>query len=201
MFINLKGTKLSMLDIVRAHLKEHREVLDSIEDDSSDSILRFAKKIISVIRKNGTIFWCGNGGSASDSMHISAELIGRFKKNRIPLKSISLSSDISAITCIANDFGYDEIFSRQLQGLGKEGDILVAISTSGESQNIINAITTAKTKKISSYAFLGKGGGRAIRLVDDFVNINSNSTARVQEMHITIGHILCDLIEEGLGIN
>jgi D-sedoheptulose 7-phosphate isomerase len=190
-----------MQNIIKDHLKEHADVLESIDNDCSEKIMSTAKKIINVIANNGTIFWCGNGGSASDSQHISAELIGRFKKNRIPLKSISLSSDISAITCIANDFGYDEIFSRQLEGLGKEGDILIAITTSGESQNIINVINMAKTKNINTYALLGKGGGRAIELLDDYIHINSNSTARVQEMHITIGHILCDLVEVGLGIN
>ena len=190
-----------MQNILKVHLQEHREILDSIEKDSNENILRTAKKIISVIKNNGTVFWCGNGGSASDSQHISAELIGRFKKNRIPLKSISLNSDTAAITCIANDFGYDEIFSRQLDGLGQEGDILLPISTSGQSKNIINAINMAKIKKISSYALLGKGGGEAINLVDGYIHINSNTTARVQEMHIMIGHILCDLIEDGLGIN
>jgi D-sedoheptulose 7-phosphate isomerase len=190
-----------MENVLKVHLQEHREILDSIERDSNENILRTAKKIISVIKKNGTVFWCGNGGSASDSQHISAELIGRFKKNRIPLKSISLNSDTAAITCIANDFGYDEIFSRQLDGLGQVGDILLPISTSGQSKNIINAINMAKTKKISTFALLGKGGGEAIKLVDDYIHVNSKTTARVQEMHITIGHILCDLIEEGLGIN
>ena len=117
-----------------------------------------------------------------------------------PLKSIALNADTSAITCIANDFGYDEIFSRQLDGLGSEGDIFLPISTSGNSKNIVNAIKLAKTKKISTFALLGKGGGEAAELADKFILVNSNTTARVQEMHITIGHILCDLIEEGLGL-
>ena len=189
-----------MQNIIKEHFQEHKDTLDSFEKNSLADILSTANAIISVIKKNGTVFWCGNGGSASDSQHISAELIGRFKKNRIPLKSISLNSDTTAITCIANDFGYDEIFSRQLDGLGQEGDIFLPISTSGESRNIINAIKMAKTKKIITYALLGKGGGSAIKLVDNCIHVNSNVTARVQEMHILIGHILCDLIEEGLNL-
>jgi len=190
-----------MQDILKVHFQEHRDILDSTEQDSKESISRAAQKIISVLKNKRTVFWCGNGGSASDSQHISAELIGRFKKNRVPLKSIALNSDTTAITCIANDFGYEEIFSRQLDGLGQEGDILVAISTSGQSKNIIKAIEMAKKKQITSFALLGKGGGEAIKIVDDYIHINSDITARIQEMHIMIGHILCDLIEDGLGIN
>lgn len=189
-----------MKEIVTYHLEEHKKTLDFLFDDSVDKIISISEKIIIALKNNNTIFWCGNGGSASDSQHLAAELIGRFNKNRIPLKSIALNSDTSAITCIANDFGYDEIFSRQLDGLGSSGDIFIPISTSGNSLNILNAIKLAKKKDIITLALLGKGGGEAINIVDDYILVNSMTTARVQEMHITIGHILCDLIEEGLNL-
>jgi len=189
-----------MKEIVTYHLEEHKKTLDYLFDDSVDKIISISEKIIIALKNNNTIFWCGNGGSASDSQHLAAELIGRFNKNRIPLKSIALNSDTSAITCIANDFGYDEIFSRQLDGLGSSGDIFIPISTSGNSLNILNAIKLAKKKDIITLALLGKGGGEAINIVDDYILVNSMTTARVQEMHITIGHILCDLIEEGLNL-
>ena len=189
-----------MNDLVTHHFQEHRAVLDVTEKESTDKIITIAGKIVIALKNKKTILWCGNGGSASDSQHLAAELVGRFSKNRIPLKSIALNADTSAITSIANDFGYNEIFSRQLDGLGAEGDILLPISTSGDSVNIINAIKLAKIRKISTFALLGKGGGMALKLADESIVVNSNTTARVQEMHITIGHILCDLIEEGLGL-
>ena len=130
-------------------------------------------------------------------MHID---IGRYDKNRKPIRSISLTSDTAVLTCIANDFGYDEIFARQLDGLGKPGDTLVAISTSGKSQNVINAIKQAKYMKINTIGLLGKSGGETLPLCDDVIVVPSQTTARVQEMHIFFGHILCDLIEEGLGL-
>jgi D-sedoheptulose 7-phosphate isomerase len=130
---------------------------------------------------------------------MATELIGRFKKNRIPLKSISLNSDTAALTCIANDFGYENIFSRQLEGLGKPQDVLIVLSTSGNSQNINNALIKAKELSISSIALLGKGGGESLGMAETVILIDSNSTARVQESHQLISHILCELIEAKLG--
>lgn len=192
--------KTEMSDIYNFHINEHKKVVNELSESLGEDVIRIAKKITSVIKSGGTVFWCGNGGSSSDSQHLSAELIGRFKNNRIPLKSVSLNSDTAAITCIANDFGYDDIFSRQLEGLGSAGDILIPISTSGESNNIVNVINMAKRKKIFTCSLLGKSGGKALKLVDDCIFIKSDTTARVQEMHIMVGHILCDLIEFGLGL-
>ena len=154
--------------------------------------------MISSLKNKGTIYWCGNGGSSSDSQHLAAELIGRFDKNREPLRALSLTTDSAVLTCIANDFGFDDIFSRQIEGLGKQGDILVGISTSGESENIFRALKKAKEKGLTTIGFLGKGGGRIQSLCDNHITINSNITARIQEMHILIGHILCESIEDGL---
>jgi D-sedoheptulose 7-phosphate isomerase len=159
-----------------------------------------SKIVTEALKKNKTIFWCGNGGSAAESSHLAAELIGRFKGNRIPLASISLNADIAALTCIANDFGYNQIFSRQIEGLGKTGDVLIVLSTSGKSENISNVLIKAKEMGIKSIALLGKGGGDAAALADIPIVINSDETARIQEIHLFIGHSLCEIVEMKLGL-
>ena len=189
-----------MNNIIQSNLEEHKEVLNQLY--SVEVVIEeVARLLICSLKENKTVFWCGNGGSASDAQHLTGELIGRFKGDRKPLKSISLNADSAVMTCIVNDYGYDHIFSRQIEALGSDGDILIGISTSGNSNNVNNAFKKAKEKNIHTVGFLGKGGGEAFKLADHSILIPSESTARVQEMHITIGHILCDLIEEGLGIN
>lgn len=188
------------LDLIAENINEHLTTLNTIKDKDLKNILEFYNIILASIKKKGTIFWCGNGGSASDSQHLAAELIGRYKSNRKPLKSISLNSDTSVLTCISNDFGYENIFSRQLEGIANHNDVLIIISTSGNSKNIINAIKLAKKKKIKVLGLLGKNGGACKNLIKNKIIINSNNTARIQEMHIMIGHIICDLIEEQFGI-
>ena len=185
---------------IQNHILEHLEVIKLIDDSFIDKLYSGAELIVKTLQNGNTVFWCGNGGSASDSQHLAAELIGRFDKNRKPIRSVSLSSDSAVLTCISNDFGYDEVFARQLEGLGKKGDILVAISTSGKSKNVLNAILRAKRMQITSIGFLGKGGGEASSLCDNAIIVPSQTTARIQEMHIFFGHILCDLIEEGLDL-
>jgi D-sedoheptulose 7-phosphate isomerase len=150
---------------------------------------------------NALVMWCGNGGSASDSMHLSAELIGRSKKTRKPLRSISLAADSPAITCISNDFGYENLFSRQIEGLGNENDILVSLTTSGNSPNIINAIKKAKELNLKTILMSGNSGGKCANITDLELLVPSTSTARIQEMHMLIGHTLCDLVEEQLNLN
>ncbi len=147
----------------------------------------------------GLFFFCGNGGSASDSQHLTAEFIGRFKRERKPFKAISLNSDTSVLTCISNDFEFDDIFSRHIEALGSGNDLLIAISTSGKSINIVNVLKKAKSKGLKTIAFLGKDCGIAKNFADISLIIPSYSTARIQEMHILIGHILCDLVEKELG--
>jgi D-sedoheptulose 7-phosphate isomerase len=176
---------------------EHRKLLDSIYSK------KFSKKIINIsniiaksLKSGGMIFWCGNGGSASDSQHLSAELIGRLKKNRKPLRSISLSSNIAGITCISNDFGYHKLFSRQLEGLGKKNDVIVCITTSGKSKNIIEVLKMARRKKIKSIGFLGGNGGAAIKQANTSLLIPSKNTARIQEMHIFLGQLICSNVEK-----
>ena len=189
-----------MQDVIKKNFSEHINVINNTLEANNNLIEHYGELLSSCLEKKGTIFWCGNGGSASDSQHLAAELIGRYDKNRKPIRSISLSSDAAVMTCISNDFGYDELFARQLEGLGKKGDILIAITTSGKSQNVLNAINQAKRMQIHTIGLLGKGGGKAKLLCDTAIIVPSQTTARVQEMHILFGHIFCDLIEEGLDL-
>jgi D-sedoheptulose 7-phosphate isomerase len=189
-----------MNKIIQTNLSEHLDVFNKLHNLDT-AIEGVAKLMIKSLRQNKTIFWCGNGGSASDAQHLTGELIGRFKGDRRPLKSISLNADSAVMTCIVNDYGYEHLFSRQIQGLGSKGDILVGISTSGASDNVNNAFRAAKDKELYTVGLLGKDGGEALKLVDHSIVIPSQSTARIQEMHIAIGHIICELIEKGLEIN
>ena len=188
-----------MNEIIKKHIDEHQSVLSTLAS-LAPQIETVAKHMIKALQNGKTIFWCGNGGSASDAQHLAAELVGRFVGDRKALKSISLNADSAVMTCIVNDYGYEHIFSRQVEGLGINGDVLVGITTSGNSENVLNAITVANQKQMTTISLLGKGGGKALSLVSEAIVIDSNTTARIQEMHIIIGHILCDLIEEGLNL-
>jgi D-sedoheptulose 7-phosphate isomerase len=189
---------MALMQRIESEFKEHISVASDCINLSNNIDLA-ANICASSIKSGGRLFFCGNGGSG-DSQHLAAELIGRLKKNRIPLAAISLTVDSSAITCIGNDFGFDNIFSRQLEGLGKKGDVLIAISTSGMSENVINAVNKANNLGIKTIGFLGKSGGKIISICDLVILVPSNETGRIQEMHILIGHILCGLIENILNI-
>lgn len=155
-----------------------------------------AKAWIASLEQGNKIMFCGNGGSAGDSQHLAAELVGRYKINRPALPALALTVDTSALTAIANDFGYEQVFSRQVEGLGRAGDCLVGISTSGNSQNIVNAFIKAKETGIKTIAFTGEGGGKMKELADICLNVPSSVTNNIQEMHIACGHILCDMAEK-----
>jgi D-sedoheptulose 7-phosphate isomerase len=187
-------------DLLFSKVKILKELLSGIDSKYGNTFNASAKVIANALQYKNTIFWCGNGGSAAESSHLAVELIGRFKNNRRSLPSLSLNADTSAITCIANDFGYDEIFSRQLEGLGKKGDVLVVLSTSGKSENISRVLRKAKDLGIVSIALLGKGGGIAASLSDYSIVIDSEETARIQEVHLLLGHTLCEYAEIELGI-
>ena len=174
-------------------------LLSSLLDRHEVVFNQSAQVFASALKQGNTIFWCGNGGSAAESSHLAVELIGRFKNNRRPLPSVSLNSDTSAITCIANDFGYDEIFARQLEGLAKPGDVLVVLSTSGKSENILRALRKANELGVTSIALLGKGGGPAANLASHAIIIESSETARIQEMHLLMGHTFCEFAEMEMG--
>jgi len=150
---------------------------------------------VSTLRAGGKILWCGNGGSAGDSQHLAAELVGRYRRERRGMASLALTTDSSALTSIANDYGYEAVFSRQVEALGVEGDLLVGISTSGNSQNVVAALAAARRHGMATVAFTGAGGGRIAKLADHLFAVASKETARIQEAHILAGHMLCDWIE------
>lgn len=146
------------------------------------------------------LMFCGNGGSAADSQHLASELTGRFIKDRRPLAAMALSTDSSALTCIGNDYAFDEVFARQVAALGRSGDVLVAISTSGNSRNVVRAVEEARSAGMQVIGLLGREGGVLKAMCDVPIVVPSQVTARIQEAHILIGHTLCGLIEESLGL-
>lgn len=166
--------------------------------DLSPKIEQAALTCISSIQSGGKIIFCGNGGSAADSQHLAAEIVGRYKKNRPAMSALSLTVDTSILTAVANDFSYDDIFSRQIEGLGNKGDVLIAISTSGNSSNIIKAAQQAMKMGITVIAFTGQSGGKIKDLADILINVPSTATNHIQEMHIAVGHMMCGLIEDAL---
>ena len=152
------------------------------------------------LQKGGKLMLCGNGGSAADSQHLAAEFTGRFMKDRPPIAAVALSTDTSALTCIGNDYSFNDIFSRQVQALGKAGDCLIAISTSGKSGNVLAAVAAAKSLGIKSIGLLGRDGGKLKAQCDVAIVVPSQVTARIQEAHILIGHSLCGAVELKLGL-
>ena len=188
-------------NIINHSFNENTKVIENTFNSISKKIELASEVIAKAINSGGTIFWCGNGGSAADSQHIAAEFVGRFKKNRKPLRSIALTTDSSVLTCISNDFSYDEIFSRQLEALGRKNDVLVTITTSGNSKNIIKALSQASKMGIKTIGLLGKKGGKCKKLVNLPLIVPSSSTARIQEAHILIEHVLCEIVENKLGFN
>jgi D-sedoheptulose 7-phosphate isomerase len=151
------------------------------------------------VRGGGRIFFFGNGGSASDAQHLAAELVVRFVKNRPAIAGIALTTDTSALTAAGNDFGFDEIFARQIEALARPGDLAIGFSTSGNSANVIRALAQARSQGVATAAFTGGTGGRMVELADHVILVPSPVTARIQEMHITIGHMLCGALEDRLG--
>lgn len=184
-----------MRDIILSELISHREVIDRVIEKMQEDIQIASELVIQTLKSGNKIIICGNGGSAADAQHISAELTGRFKKKRGALPAIALTVDSSALTAISNDYGYDRVFSRQFEALAKEGDLLIAISTSGNSKNIIEALKVSKELNCKSLGFSGKGGGDMSEFCDINLIIPSDDTARIQEMHITVGHIICHLVD------
>jgi D-sedoheptulose 7-phosphate isomerase len=193
--------KSTYKELIENAFKEHVNVLQETQITIGENIELSADIIAKSLASGGTIFWCGNGGSAADSQHIAAEFVGRFKKDRRPLRSIALTTDTSVLTCVANDYSYEEIFSRQLNALGRDGDVLVAITTSGKSENIKQALIQAQSMKIKTIGLLGKKGGDCKDYSDVSLIVPSDITARIQETHILIEHLLCELVEHKLGLN
>jgi D-sedoheptulose 7-phosphate isomerase len=164
----------------------------------ADKIAQSAQLIARALKEGRKVLLFGNGGSATDASHIAAEFVGRYHKDRAPLPAIALGSDPAAVTCIANDYGYEELFARQVKAHGQKGDIAIAISTSGNSPNILKGIEAAKACGLTTIGWTGHAGGKMAGLVDHAFVVPSTVTARIQESHITLGHVLCELIEEQL---
>ena len=163
---------------------------------SEDKIQTIIKKIINCFDKNGKLIFCGNGGSASDSQHLAAEFIGRYKLDRKPLPAIALNTDTSVLTAISNDLGYAKVFERQIEALANENDILFAISTSGKSINVINAVNAAKRLKVFTICFTGAKNNKLSDLTDISINVPAEQVNHIQEMHIMVGHFICELVEK-----
>ena len=185
----IKNAIQNSIDVKRAIL-QNESLLQTIE--------QVAKTMIETIKRGNAVFWCGNGGSAADAQHLAAELSGRFYYDRQPLPSEALHCNTSYLTAVANDYGYEVVYSRLIAGLGKKGDLLVGLSTSGNSQNILNAFEKAKELGITTVAMTGETCGKMASQADFLINIPSTDTPRIQESHITIGHILCEIIEATL---
>lgn len=152
--------------------------------------------IVDCFKNNGTVLLCGNGGSAADAQHLAAEFSGRFYKDREPLNAEALHVNTSYLTAVANDYSFKEVYSRLVKAKGKKGDVLIALSTSGNSANIVEAAKTAKAKEMKVIAFTGKDGGKLKEYADFLINVPSTDTPRIQECHILVGHIICQLVEE-----
>jgi D-sedoheptulose 7-phosphate isomerase len=181
------------------NLEEHRELFSRLEcvqpQLDAASVL-----IVAALAGGGKLMFCGNGGSAADSQHLASEFTGRFINDRRPLAALALTTDSSALTCIANDYSFDDVFCRQVLGLGREGDCLIAISTSGNSRNVIRAAEAARGGGMHTVGLLGRDGGKLRDLCDVPIVVPSMSTARIQEAHSFIGHTLCALVEQALGV-
>jgi D-sedoheptulose 7-phosphate isomerase len=183
-----------MKDIIENEFDEHIKVANSL-NNLTDDLAAAAQLCIDSIRNGGKILLFGNGGSAADAQHIAAELIGRYKTDRKSLPAIALSTDTSALTSIANDYGYDNVFKRQIEGIANKGDVAIGISTSGNSSNVINALKLALELNCKTIGFSGQVVGEMKDICDINLAVPSEDTPRIQEMHIVIGHTICHLID------
>ncbi|HMA61752.1 MAG TPA: D-sedoheptulose 7-phosphate isomerase [bacterium] len=191
-------TEKEIYENIKSQLQSSAEIKRKIKEKCSESIFMAARKMTESLQKGGKIFLCGNGGSAADSQHIAAELLVRLNFERDALAAIALTTDTSILTASANDYDFGKIFVRQLQGLAKPGDLLIAISTSGNSGNVIQAVEHCQQNNIQTVGLTGKDGGKLAGLADLVITVPSQNVQRIQEGHITIGHILCDIVEKNL---
>ncbi|RQO32689.1 phosphoheptose isomerase [Taibaiella sp. KBW10] len=183
-------------EIIQRSIAVKQEILS--DDTLLAQVQSLTEKIVTTFQNGGKVLFCGNGGSAADAQHLAAEFSGRFYTDRDPLPSEALHCNTSYLTAVANDYGYEFVYSRLLKGMGKPGDILVGLSTSGNSANILKAFEQARSMGITTVAFTGATGGQMKDLADILINIPSEDTPRIQESHITLGHITCELVERHL---
>lgn len=190
--------KKHKIEIVKKQLNDSIETKKSLTQKNIEAIVKISDAIVNAYKKGKKVIWFGNGGSAADAQHLAGELVSKFYIERRGLPSIALNTNTTILTAIANDYDFQNVFSRQIEALANEGDIVVGISTSGTSKNIIAGIKEAKKKKAVTVGFTGESGGKLKNLVDFLVNVPSNDTPRIQESHITIGHIICYIVEREL---
>ena len=183
-------------DQILQTIKAHKELVAEFEQSGISQVLAAAEAIAQSIKQGGTVYICGNGGSAADAQHIAAELVGRFERERKALPAVALTTDSSIISSVSNDYGYEQIFKRQVEALVRKNDILWAISTSGTSANIVAAVESAKEIGAVVLAFTGRSGSKLEEICDICFCAGSNSTARSQELHQLAYHIICDLVEQ-----
>jgi D-sedoheptulose 7-phosphate isomerase len=184
----------------QAEFDEHEAVTKATRQALAAPFEKLCDAAEKSIRAGGKILFFGNGGSAADSQHLATELAVRYKTDRAPIAAIALTTDTSALSAIGNDFGFDHLFSRQVEALGKKGDIAIGISTSGNSKNVIEALVMARKMGIVTVGFTGKTGGNMVSLCDILLNVPATTTARIQEMHITLGQMFCGALELKLGL-
>jgi len=189
-----------MLNHIKKEISTSRDTKNKLLEDVAflTQLEIVSKACVDVYKAKKKTILAGNGGSAADAQHIAAELVGRYGFDRPSIPSLALTTDTSNLTAIGNDYGYDAVFSRQLEGMGQEGDLFIGISSSGNSQNVINAFKSAKSMGVKTVALVGRDGGEMAKLADHVLLIPSNVTARIQECHILVGHIICDIIEKEL---
>lgn len=185
---------MSIIDRMRTKFQGTRSTLDAMESRLPE-IASLGETIVASLVQGGTLFTAGNGGSAAQALHLTEELIGRYEVDRAPIRSVSLVTDPSAMTCIANDFGFERIFERPLRGLARPGDVLLAMSTSGQSENIVRVLQAAREMGVAATALLGRDGGPALACCDQAIVVPAENSATIQDVHQVIIHLLCELIE------
>lgn len=190
--------EIPLHELISRQLQETGKLHLELPKAQVDKIAAAAKLMIAALQQGKKILWFGNGGSATQSQHMAGEFVGRFGRERRSLPSISLTENMASVTAIGNDYSYEELFSRQLEGLSQAGDVAVGLSTSGNSKNVLHALRRAKELDLPTVGLTGDGGGRMASLCDVCISVPSTATARVQEVHLTIGHILCGLVEDAV---
>ena len=191
---------MDLQDFFQRELAEHQATMTALTASAQEPFVALVDICVGAVRDGGKLMFFGNGGSAGDAQHLATELAVRYVHNRRAIPAIALTTDSSAITAIGNDFGFDELFARQIEAVGKAGDVAIAISTSGQSENVIRGLQQARSMNVAPTGWSGKDGGRMVGLADPLIIVPSQTTARIQEAHIFLGQILCNAIEIELGL-
>ena len=183
---------------IRRWFEDSAETKLKFVAEHADRIQKLADLLVETFRKGNKVLLFGNGGSATDASHVAAEFMGRYRRERAPLSAIALSADQAKLTCIANDYDFSEVFARQVQALGRKGDVAIGISTSGKSPNVLKGLQAARAQGLVTVAWTGGTGGQLVGLADHILIVPSTVVSRIQETHITLGHVLCELVDEAL---